>query len=55
MELQQALSRAVFIITGANSVPAYFEHKSARGGTDIAKTTGLTLSYINSPEKYMLA
>jgi hypothetical protein len=55
MELQQALYKAVFIITEPNSVMAYCEHKSARGGTDIAKTTGSTPSYINSPKKYMLA
>jgi hypothetical protein len=42
-------------MTGANSVPASYEHKSARGGTGIAITTGLTLSYMNSPEKYILA
>jgi hypothetical protein len=39
-ELQQAWSKAFFIITGANSVPAYCEHKSAGSGTGIAKTTG---------------
>jgi hypothetical protein len=42
-------------MTGANSMPAYSEHKSARGRTGISEATGLTLSYINSPEKYMLA
>jgi len=53
--LQKDGLKPVFLMTGANSVPAYCEHKSAKGRTGIAKTTGLTLSYINAPEKYMLA
>jgi len=53
--LQKDGFKPVFLITGANSVPAYSEHKSASGRTGIAEATGSTLSYINSPEKYMLA